>query len=77
MPLVLAPSGARLAKRDGAVTLGDRRRLGESSDVVRSCLATSLGLAEVGEVVSMATLLDRFDPELLPTEPWILTSDQL
>ena len=77
VPLVLAPSGARLAKRDGAVTLGDRRRLGESSDVVRSCLATSLGLAEAGEMVSMATLLDRFDPGLLPTEPWILTPDQL
>src|SRR4051812_29792492 len=36
VPLVLAPDGARLAKRDGAVTLADRVRLGdEPAEVVR------------------------------------------
>ena len=59
VPLVLGPDGARLAKRDGAVTLADRAGRGESADDVRSLLATSLGLAEPGEPVSMATVLDR------------------
>ncbi len=77
VPLVLAPGGARLAKRDGAVTLADRRRLGESPGAVRSWLAASLGLAEPGEIVAMATLLERFDPERLPTEPWTLSADVL
>ena len=35
VPLVLAPDGARLAKRDGAVTLADRPARGESPDDVR------------------------------------------
>jgi len=71
VPLVLAPDGRRLAKRDGAVTLADRRARGESPAQVRSMLAVSLGLAEPGEDVSMAALLDRFDPDGLPTDPWI------
>ena len=71
VPLVLAPTGDRLAKRDGAVTLADRRASRGVVGVVRSWLAASLGLAEAGEAVSMATLLDRFDPERLPREPWI------
>ena len=33
--------------------------------------AASLGLAEPGEPVTMAELLDRFDPTALPREPWI------
>ena len=72
VPLVLGPDGARLAKRDGAVTLADRAGRGESADDVRSLLATSLGLAEPGEPVSMATVLDRFDPDRLPSDPWVL-----
>jgi glutamyl-tRNA synthetase len=74
VPLVLGPDGRRLAKRDGAVTLTDRRELGESAEQVRSWLAASLGLADPADPagpVSMATLLDRFDPDRLPTEPWI------
>lgn len=48
VPLVLGPLGERLAKRDGAVTLADRRALGESPDDVRGRLARSLGLTERG-----------------------------
>jgi glutamyl-tRNA synthetase len=59
-----------LAKRDGAVTLADRRALGESPDDVRGRLARSLGLTERGECPTMVDLLDRFDPAALPAEPW-------
>jgi glutamyl-tRNA synthetase len=72
VPLVLGPDGERLAKRHGAVAMADR-----PGEDVRSLLAASLGLASPGEVVSMRTLLERFDPVLLPREPWVLslTSD--
>ena len=72
LPLVLGPDGRRLAKRDGAVTLTDRRARGEEPEQVRSLLASSVGLGEPGEPVSMATLLDRFDPDRLPREAWRL-----
>ncbi len=72
VPLVVGPDGDRLAKRHGAVTLADLATTGVGPDAVRSRLAVSLGLAAPGEPVTMAQLLDRFDPEALPTEPWVL-----
>jgi len=39
---------------------------------VRAALATSIGLAEPGEVPTMAQLLERFDPVRLPREPTVL-----
>jgi glutamyl-tRNA synthetase len=77
VPLVLAPSGDRLAKRDGAVTLADRMALGEDPVQVLSFLATTLGLAEAGERVSPGILIDRFPSATLPTEPLVLEPDRL
>lgn len=71
VPLVLGPTGNRLAKRDGAVSLTDRAALGEGPSQVRSLLAASLGLGEPGEPVTMADLIARFDPDALPTAPWV------
>ena len=70
VPLVLNEAGDRLAKRDGAVTLQDRRDLGQSALEVRSILAASLGLCTTAERPSLIELLDRFDPAALPREPW-------
>lgn len=70
VPLVLGADGARLAKRHGAVTLADLRERGLGPERVRSQLAASVGLAEPGEPVTMADLLERFDPDRLPREPW-------
>jgi len=36
-------------------------------------LATSLRLAEEDEPVSISVLLARFDPAMLPREPWVVT----
>ncbi len=77
VPLVLSPSGDRLAKRDGAVTLADRMLLGETPPQVRSFLASTLDLCEPGEPVTMRDLLDRFDPAALPSEPLTLGAHQL
>ncbi|MBO1902516.1 tRNA glutamyl-Q(34) synthetase GluQRS [Leucobacter weissii] len=70
VPLVLGPNGARLAKRDGAVTLSDLAERGVAPDEVRSRLAVSLGMAEPGETITMPQLLGRFDPARIPLEPW-------
>lgn len=75
VPLVLGPSGARLAKRDGAVTLRELQAHGIGVERVRSRLAESLALASPGESVSTERLLTRFDPDLLPREPWVWTPD--
>jgi glutamyl-tRNA synthetase len=77
VPLVLSPAGDRLAKRDGAVTLGDRVRRGESPAEVLGVLAASVGLCEPGEVVAATELVERFDPALLPRRPWVLEREQL
>jgi glutamyl-tRNA synthetase len=77
VPLVLAPDGARLAKRHGAVTLEDRRARGESATDVVSMLAASLGLVEPGEQVTARDLVGRFDPDVLPRSPWLLPADTL
>ena len=71
VPLALNAAGQRLAKRDGAVTLADRRAMGETPADVLSSLASSLGLAEPGEPVSLAQLRAGFDPARLPAGPWI------
>jgi len=76
VPLVLGPTGARLAKRDGAVTLAQLMQAGSDSDAVRAMLARSLGLAAVGETPTMAQLLQRFDPATLPREPWVWSAPQ-
>ena len=63
VPLMLGPDGARLAKRHGAVTLGDRAALGESPRDVLATLAASVGLASPAERPSVQELLECFDPE--------------
>jgi glutamyl-tRNA synthetase len=72
VPLVLGADGDRLAKRHGAVTLADLEKLHIGADDVRSRLAASLGLTRDREPVSIAQLLDRFDPEGVPTTPSVL-----
>lgn len=76
VPLMLH-DGDRLAKRHGAVTLEDRVSLGQSPAQVRSVLAASLGLCEVGEILDADELATRFDPSTLPREPWDLSNDDL
>jgi len=61
--LMLGPDGERLAKRHGAVTLADRRALGETPGQVRTELARSVRLAGPDEEdVPLEELLRRFMP---------------
>lgn len=77
VPLVLDPDGARLAKRHGAVTLGDLASIGVTAHDVVSALAHSLGLAESGEAVAASDLVERFDVHRLPRRPWMLADDRV
>lgn len=67
VPMALGPDGTRLAKRHGAVTLGEL-----DAATALTTMAVSLGLAGPGEAVTPPVLLGRFDPDALPTEPWLL-----
>jgi len=67
VPLVLNADGARLAKRDGAVTLTDLAHAGVPSGLVRDVLLASLGLP----AGPLEHALAAFDPAALPREPWV------
>ncbi|UQN29035.1 tRNA glutamyl-Q(34) synthetase GluQRS [Brachybacterium kimchii] len=69
VPLAVAPSGARLAKRDGAVTLRDRLERGEDVGDVVERIGASLGLEGCR---SARDVLERWDPATLPREPWVV-----
>jgi len=71
VPLVLGPRGERLAKRDGAVTLGERMALGESPAHVLGMLAASLGMAGTEPEPEAADLLACFDLDAVPRDPWM------
>ena len=77
VPLVLGPTGARLAKRDGAVTLDDLAVQGQDAAAVRTRLAVSLGLARPGEVPTTADLLERFDLAQVPRSAWTVAAADL
>lgn len=70
VPLTLNAAGARLAKRDGAVTLPELGALGHPAGEVLTMIAVSLGLARDGERIRPPDLLPRFDPAQLPRHPW-------
>ena len=71
VPLVLGPDGERLAKRHGAVTRSELADQGVGPAGLLELLAVSLGLAAEGEEIDVDILLDRFDPDAVPTEPWV------
>jgi glutamyl-tRNA synthetase len=77
VPLVLAPDGARLAKRHGAVTLDDLATRGCTPADVCARLATSLGIDTGGRAVLAGDLVDRFDLERVPRSAWQLTAGDL
>jgi glutamyl-tRNA synthetase len=72
VPMVLGADGVRLAKRHGAVTLADLAAAGVPADEVLGRIAVSLGLARTGEAVTTGQLVGRFDPALIPRDPWII-----
>jgi glutamyl-tRNA synthetase len=75
VPLVLGPDGRRLAKRHGAVTLGEGAAYCDGPEQARAWMARSLGLARVGETPSPEDLIVHFDPQCLPREPTVFSPE--
>lgn len=77
VPLMLGDDGERLAKRHGAVSLGELRARGVRPERVAGWLAATCGLAGDGEEVSARDLVARFDVARLPRTPTIVTAAML
>ena len=69
VPLAVNTTAARLAKRDGAVTLRDRLALGESAADVVGRIGESLGLIGCR---TAADVLEQWDPAHLRREAWVV-----
>lgn len=72
VPLAVDRTGARLAKRNKAVTLAELAARGHGPDEVLHRLAVSLHLVPPTERIRLTELLTVFDPELLPRSPWVV-----
>jgi glutamyl-tRNA synthetase len=72
VPLVVNSDGARLAKRDGAVTLADLALAGAPADQVQRLILESLGLP-----APLKEALEAFDPARLPQDPWVWTGPRI
>lgn len=71
VPLVFGADGERLAKRHGSVTRTELAVHGIDAVELLTLMGASLGLASAGERIDAGTLLERFDPEAVPLEPWV------
>ncbi|GEJ56441.1 tRNA glutamyl-Q(34) synthetase GluQRS [Anaeromyxobacter diazotrophicus] len=77
VPLVLGEDGARLAKRHGALSLGELRERGADPRAVVGLLASLSGLAPAGAQVSPAELVPGFALGRLGTAPVVLRASAL
>ncbi len=69
VPLVLGPDGERLAKRHGALSVGELRERGADPRAVVGALAALSGLAPAGARLAPADLVPGFRLETLSREP--------
>ena len=65
VPLLVAPDGRRLSKREHDLDLGALRECYAGPEVLLGAIAGSLGLAERGEAVSADALVGRFSWETI------------
>lgn len=71
VPLVLNTKGQRLAKRDGAVTLGQLHESGWSTAQIFSLISRSLGI----ESDDAVDFLEQFELDRISREPWVFDPD--
>ena len=77
VPLMLGEDGERLAKRHGAVSLGELRARGVPAERVIGWLAATCGLAEEGEDLPARELIPRFSVDRLAREATVVTAAML
>jgi glutamyl-tRNA synthetase len=74
VPLVVGEDGERLAKRHGALSLGELRERGADPRAVVGLLASLSGLAPPGARAAPADLVGRFDLARIPRAPAIVSA---
>jgi glutamyl-tRNA synthetase len=77
VPLVTGEDGARLAKRHGALSLGELRARGADPRVVAGLLAALSGLAPPGARLSPAELVAGFGLERVPQDAAVLRAAEV
>jgi glutamyl-tRNA synthetase len=77
VPLLIGEDGERLAKRHGAVGLGELRGQGADPRAIVGWLAHSAGLLERAEPCAPGDLVGSFDPATLARVPTRIRPDQL
>ena len=74
LPLVIGEDGRRLAKRHGDTRLSHYRALGVTASRMLALLAGWCGIPDIGDCVTVQTLLNTFDLGTLSLEPVVFTS---
>jgi glutamyl-tRNA synthetase len=69
VPLVVGPDGERLAKRHGALSVGELRERGVAPSELLGMLAGSSGLVPSGTRVMPTDLVQGFRLEAVPRQP--------
>jgi glutamyl-tRNA synthetase len=77
VPLVVGEDGERLAKRHGALSLGELRERGGDPRAVAGLLASLCALAPEGARVEPRELVAGFDLARLPREPAVLGASRV
>ena len=77
VPLLLGADGERLAKRHGALSLGELRAEGVAPERVVGWLAATCGLAEEGEEADPRALLPRWEAVSLPRHDTLIDEGRL
>jgi glutamyl-tRNA synthetase len=77
VPLLLGEDGARLAKRHGALSVGELRERGADPAAVVGLLASSAGLARAGARLRPADLVDGFAIGRLARAPATLAAGEV
>ncbi len=77
VPLVVGPSGARLAKRDGSIKLATLREQGVDPRRIIGWVARSCGWSDRIEAVSPSELFGRYDSSTIVNRPCHLDPSEI
>lgn len=77
VPLLVAPDGRRLSKREKDLDLGALRERGAAPERIIGTLAAAIGLTEPGDDVSAADLISSFAWETIAAHPQDIVVDEV
>ena len=73
LPLVIGEDGRRLAKRHGDTRIATYREAGVPTERVLALMARWLGMEQISNPESAASLLDSFELDRIPKQPIVFT----